>query len=97
VTTLRVGCEPDGAAGWTCSVAVRDADGDVSSHRVRVRAADLARLMPGAADPVALVEASFAFLLEREPAGSILRSFDLMEIGRYFPEYEDEVARRIAR
>jgi hypothetical protein len=35
-----------------------------------------------------LVERSFAFLLEREPPGSILRSFDLLEIARYFPEYE---------
>jgi hypothetical protein len=34
-----------------------------------------------------LVRASFVFLLEREPAGSILRRFRLDEISRYFPEY----------
>lgn len=38
-----------------------------------------------------LVRASFEFLLEREPNTSILRSFDLMVIARYFPEYEREI------
>ena len=42
----------------------------------------------GADDPVDLVRRSFAFLLEREPKESILRSFDLPVIGRYFPDYE---------
>jgi len=35
-----------------------------------------------------LVEKSFEFLLAREPNTSILRSFDLPVIGRYFPEYK---------
>ena len=43
-----------------------------------------------------LVEASFAFLLERETKESILREFDLPVIGRYFPEYEPEIGRRLA-
>jgi hypothetical protein len=67
---------------------------EVSRHRVRVLAADLARLAPGAIAPEPLVEASFVFLLEREPPQSILRSFDLTDIGRYFPEYEAEIRRR---
>jgi hypothetical protein len=49
---------------------------------------DLSRLDSGARDPHPLVDASFRFLLERESPTSILRSFDLLEIGRYFPEYE---------
>jgi hypothetical protein len=51
--------------GWDCKVTVRN--GGVTHNRVRVSRADLARLAPGASDPVDLVEASFAFLLEREP------------------------------
>jgi hypothetical protein len=35
-----------------------------------------------------LIQKSFAFLLERESNTSILRSFDLPVIQRYFPEYE---------
>ena len=42
----------------------------------------------------ALVRYSFEFLLEREPATSILRRFSLDVIGDYFPEYRREMARR---
>lgn len=35
------------------------------------------------------------FLLEREPKEAILRSFDLTVIGRYFPEYERQIAKRL--
>ena len=83
------------ADGWDCMVTVRN--GSETHHRVRVSRADLARLAPGASDPVDLVEASFSFLLEREPKESILREFDLTVIGRYFPEYEQEIGHRLAR
>ncbi len=39
----------------------------------------------------ALVRASFAFLLDREPASSILPKFSLDVISRYFPEYRREI------
>ncbi len=81
--------------GWECSVTVRN--GSETRHRVRVSRADLARLAPGASDPVDLVEASFAFLLEREPRESILREFDLSVIGRYFPDYAREIGHRLSR
>ncbi len=35
-----------------------------------------------------IVSRSFAFLLEREPNSSIMRTFDLPVIQRYFSEYE---------
>ena len=41
-----------------------------------------------------LVWSSFEFLLEREPATSILREFGIREIERYFPEYREEITRR---
>ena len=41
------------------------------------------------------MRAAFDFLLTREPRESILRRFDLPVIGRYFPEWEAEVARRL--
>ncbi len=81
--------------GWECRVTVRN--GGETHHRVRVSRADLARLAPGAFDPVSLVEASFAFLLERETKESILREFDLTVIARYFPDYEREIGHRLAR
>jgi hypothetical protein len=81
--------------GWDCVVTVGER-GDETRHVVHVSARDLARLDPGADDPTGLVHASFGFLLAREPKESILRSFDLPVIGRYFPEYEGEIRRRPA-
>jgi hypothetical protein len=48
------------------------------------------------AEPHRVVEESFAFLLEREPAQSILREFELTEISRYFPDYIPELRRRLS-
>ena len=41
--------------------------------------------------PDGLVRRSFEFLLARERKESILRSFALTDIGRYFPEFEDAI------
>ena len=70
--------------------------GTRTEHRVRVTDADLRRF--GAGHPVEeLLKASFEFLLEREPNSSILNSFDLPVIGRYFSEYEKEIKKRLSR
>lgn len=63
--------------------------GSQTSHRVTVpeRFAEH--------DPERVVRESFAFLLEREPASSILSRFSLDDISRYFPEYENELPRRL--
>jgi hypothetical protein len=86
-----VTCEPAGE-GWLCEARVGD-DAAATTHRVSVSRAELAELAPGSMDPAALVEESFAFLLEREPRESILREFAISDIGRYFPEYRAEMAR----
>jgi hypothetical protein len=69
--------------------------GSETHHRVTLQKADHERLAGSKASPEDLVAASFRFLLEREPKESILRSFDLTVIGRYFPEYEREIAGRL--
>ena len=89
---IDVACEPTGD-DWTCFVAVTG-DGSPTHHAVTVKAADLARLAPDGAPPDDLVRRSFEFLLAREPKESILASFDLPLIGRYFPEYEATITRR---
>jgi len=38
-----------------------------------------------------LVEASFKFLLDREPNTSILENFNLKIINNYFPEYNKKI------
>lgn len=42
-----------------------------------------------------LIEASFEFLLKREPKESILPQFNLKVINRYFPEFEREIHRQL--
>ncbi|TAK02675.1 MAG: hypothetical protein EPO36_01550 [Chloroflexota bacterium] len=70
---------------------MEDDDGSRTSHDVSVSREDVARLSPGATDPTDLVRRSFEFLLAREPKESILRTFELPAIGRYFPEYESTI------
>ena len=44
-----------------------------------------------------LITESFRFLLEREPNTSILRSFHITDISRYFPNTNVEIRRRLTR
>ena len=55
----------------------------------------VADLQLGSVEPSQLVEESFVFLLEREPGTAILRQFSLRDISRYFPEYTEELQRRL--
>jgi hypothetical protein len=73
--------------------SVRVEDGaSATEHDVTVSTEDLERLGAGRT-PDAFVRDCFDFLLEREPKESILRSFDVSVIGRYFPEFEREIVR----
>jgi hypothetical protein len=76
-------------------VEVRDGD-RVTTHQVTVpeRLGDGFELRDD--DLERVVRESFRFLLEREPATSILGRFSLDVISRYFPEYPDELARRLS-
>lgn len=42
-----------------------------------------------------VVRESFVFLLEREPASSIMRVFSLDVISGYFPEYKEKLSERL--
>ena len=70
--------------------------GSESTHHVSMKQADYARLTGGKIEPEELVRRSFEFLLEREPKESILSRFDLSVIGRYFPEFEREIKRKLS-
>jgi hypothetical protein len=75
------------------TVVVTDPDGS-SEHLVTLTGPDWARLGRGYRSPEELVRACFAFLLAREPRAAILGAFDVSEIGGYFPEFEEAIARR---
>ena len=76
--------------GWLCQVVVAD-HGSESRHSVTFTRADFQRLSSIGETPDGLVRRSFEFLLEREPKESILKSFSLTDIGRYFPAFERDI------
>ena len=96
MATIEADCARAGEA-WRCTVTVRDERG-TSTHDVTVSDEDATRLAAARDedDVERLVYETFDFLLEREPKESILRSFDLSVVSRYFPEYEHEIQSRLA-
>lgn len=67
--------------------------GVTTTHTVEVPEGLAAELGWNDAPESELVRESFAFLLQREPPTSILKSFSLDVIGRYFPEYPHQIRR----
>jgi hypothetical protein len=66
-----------------------------TTHRVTVQPQDYTRVTAGKIPPEQLVKMSFEFLLANESKESILSSFDLMVIARYFPSFERDIQTRI--
>ncbi len=66
--------------------------GSETRHRVTMKESTYDSLTGGEATPERCVEAAFEFLLDREPKESILSSFDVTVISRYFPEFEDRIS-----
>ena len=89
MTDINVTRDPAADDPMRFRVVVRD-DASSTEHDVAVSAADLERLGSGRS-PEAFVGACFAFLLEREPKESILRSFDVSVIRTYFPDFERRI------
>jgi hypothetical protein len=90
----RARIEVDRVDDDTFRVTVSEGGGR-TVHTVAVDPAYQRQLAGRVVPPEELVRRSFEFLLEREPKESILASFSLSVIRRYFPDYETEIARRI--
>ena len=69
------------------------ADGVTTIHKVTVTDDTLNDLTDNTLTKTELLEFSFNFLLDREPNTSILSSFDINVISKYFSDYRDEVRR----
>lgn len=87
IDVTQTGSQPP----YELAVVVREGRGE-SRHTVTLDHATFTRLAgTSGATPVQLVEAVFRFLLDREPKESILARFDVTVVGRYFPEFADEI------
>ena len=68
-------------------------DSVTTTHTVTITNQSLTDLTDNNVTKTQLLEFSFNFLLDREPNTSILSSFDINVISRYFSDYKDEVRR----
>lgn len=84
--TVLVARQNDGAF----AVRVRGPKSE-TTHTVSVPAGFAEKLGVPDVPSEELVRASFLFLLDREPASSVLPRFSLDTIGRFFPEYQAEL------
>ena len=69
------------------------AETSTTTHTVTVTDQRLNDLTDNNLTKMQLLEFSFKFLLDKEPNTSILKSFDINVISRYFSDYRDEVTR----
>lgn len=103
------GCEPSGALPLRimsrAAISIEAIGGDryrvsvnarvATSHEVTVPSDYMESIGASGTATERIIEESFRFLLEREPNTSILREFSLPLIERYFPEYREEIGRRM--
>ena len=68
-------------------------DSVTTTHTVTVTDKSLADLTDNNVTKTQLLDFSFNFLLDREPNTSILSSFDINVISKYFSDYREEVRR----
>jgi hypothetical protein len=93
MTMIKVVSQSTTAYGWQFEVAVGDGD-SASMFQVDVDTSYCVMLTGSSDAPQDLVKRSFEFLLAREPKESILSSFNLKVIQKYFPEYEKEIQKK---
>jgi hypothetical protein len=77
----------------TYKVIVTDAH--VTTHDVTVQIGYALSLTASKISTEQLIKNAFTFLLAREPNTSILRSFELSQIGFYFPEFEEKMRNQL--
>jgi hypothetical protein len=76
-------------------VEINDDDGKARKYDVAVPEELISELGLSEDDLAKVVHQSFTFLLEREPASSIMPQFSLDVISRYFPDYMETLRKRI--
>ena len=91
---IEIGPETEGKNNWSYEVSVFDA-GKRHKYDVTLSFQDYDLWSHGTLPPSTVVEKAFRFLLEREPASSIMSKFDCSVIRRYFPEVDKELPKRV--
>lgn len=91
---IEIGPEQEKPNHWAYHVRVFDA-GRTHEYDVTLSFQDYDHWSRGRVSPSRVVQAAFEFLLEREPASSILAKFDCSVIRRYFPDVDRELPKKV--
>lgn len=94
MTRIEIGSETEGKNNWGYEVSVKES-GRSYSYQVTLSWPDYDLWSHGRVAPEKVVRAAFEFLLQREPATSILSKFDCSLIRRYFPEVDAELPKMV--
>lgn len=87
---IEVGAETEHSTHWSYDVRVF-ADGRLHEYEVTLSFQDYDLWSRGRVAPSRVVEAAFSFLLNNEPASSIMNKFDCSVIRRYFPQVDKQL------
>lgn len=87
---VQIEVKESGSESQTVCEVVVSEGASQTTHRVTVPQDLYERLTAGKITKADCVKAAFHFLLDRESKESILRTFDLPLISKYFPEFEKE-------
>lgn len=82
------------SSGWKFVVKVISVD-STTEHAVTISKEDWQSLTEELITPQELVVKSFEFLLARESNESILRTFDVTVISKYFPDFPAEIKKAL--
>ncbi len=88
--TITIGTETEETNRWRYAVTVEDG-GRRHAYDVTLSWSDYDLWSHGRVAPEKVVKAAFEFLLQREPATSIMSKFDCAVIRRYFPDVDAEL------
>ena len=88
--TIQIFKKTEDGSTWVYTVLLGHESNDVG-FLVKINRQHWEYLTGGRESPERLIKKCFRFLLKKQSKYSILRSFDLREIHKLFPEFENEV------
>lgn len=88
-----------GAPDYRFQVTVTERRNDFTTHMVTMAQSVFSSYAQSHQEafvsPELVIKTAFQFLLEHEPKESILASFDITDISRYFPDFERVLVGRL--
>ena len=91
---IEIVTESEQGSSWLYAVRVFEG-GRTHEYDVTLSFADYDLWSRGRVAPSRVVEAAFEYLLDQEPASSIMSRFDCSVIRRYFPGVDQELPTRL--